>query len=116
MTWCNHQNPKIGVVLKQQNIWIFSSYVLQDTDILLDTFYWSISVYICTGWKTLLLFPVQMLEYKTICNNITSVKNLYLNIQSLFWVRLAQLCPTQMAYRAKNHATVLTRAAHWMTY
>jgi len=25
---------------------------------------------------------------------------------------LIELCPTQMAYRAKNHVTVLTRAAH----
>ena len=29
---------------------------------------------------------------------------------------LAQLCPTQMAYWAKNYVTVLARAAHWMTY
>jgi len=27
---------------------------------------------------------------------------------------LAQLCPTQMAYWAKNYVTVLARAAHWM--
>jgi len=25
-----------------------------------------------------------------------------------------QLCPTQMAYWAKNYVTVLARAAHWM--
>jgi len=28
---------------------------------------------------------------------------------------VVQLCPTQMTYRAKNHLTVLTRAAHLMT-
>ena len=26
------------------------------------------------------------------------------------------LCPTQMAYWAKNHVAILTRAAHLMTY
>jgi len=29
---------------------------------------------------------------------------------------LDQLCPTQMAYWAKNYVIVLTRATHWMTY
>ena len=29
---------------------------------------------------------------------------------------LDQLCPTQMTYWAKNYATILTRAAHWMAY
>jgi len=29
---------------------------------------------------------------------------------------LNQLCPTQMAYWAKNHVAILTRAAHLMTY
>jgi len=29
---------------------------------------------------------------------------------------LVQLCPTQMAYWAKNYVNVLTWAAHWMTY
>jgi len=28
---------------------------------------------------------------------------------------LAQPCPTQMAYWAKNNLSILTRAAHWMT-
>ena len=32
------------------------------------------------------------------------------------YVYLTQLCPTQMAYWAKNYATILTRAAHWMAY
>jgi len=27
-----------------------------------------------------------------------------------------QLCPTQMAYWAKNYVTILTTAAHWITY
>jgi len=31
-------------------------------------------------------------------------------------VYLDQLCPTKMAYWAKNYATVLARAPHWMTY
>jgi len=29
---------------------------------------------------------------------------------------LDQLCPTQMAYWAKNYVTVFIRAAHWITY
>ena len=29
---------------------------------------------------------------------------------------LGQLCPTKIAYWAKNYVTILTRAAHWMTY
>ena len=28
---------------------------------------------------------------------------------------LHQLCPTQMAYWAKNYVTILTRSAHWIT-
>jgi len=32
------------------------------------------------------------------------------------YICIAQLCPTQMAYWAKNYITILTRAAHWMTY
>jgi len=31
-------------------------------------------------------------------------------------VVLDQLCPTQMAYWAKNHVAILTRTAHLMTY
>jgi len=27
---------------------------------------------------------------------------------------LNQLCPTQMAYWAKNYVTIFTRAEHWM--
>ena len=30
------------------------------------------------------------------------------------WIPLNQLCPTQMAYWAKNYVTILTRAAHLM--
>jgi len=29
---------------------------------------------------------------------------------------LVQLCPTQMAYWAKNHVAILTRVAHLITY
>jgi len=29
---------------------------------------------------------------------------------------LDQLCPTQLAYWAKNHITISTRAAHFMIY
>ena len=29
---------------------------------------------------------------------------------------LGQICPTQMAYWAKNYVTILTRAANWKTY
>jgi len=29
---------------------------------------------------------------------------------------LEQLCPAQMAYWAKNHVAILTKAAHLMTY
>jgi len=29
---------------------------------------------------------------------------------------LGQLCPTQMAYWAKNRVTVLRRTAHWTAY
>jgi len=31
-------------------------------------------------------------------------------------VRLEHLCPTQMAYWAKNYVAILARAAHLMTY
>ena len=31
-------------------------------------------------------------------------------------IGLVQLCPTHVAYWAKNYVTILTRAAHWMTY
>jgi len=31
--------------------------------------------------------------------------------QCLVW-----LCPTQTAYWVKHYVTILTRAAHWMTY
>jgi len=27
-----------------------------------------------------------------------------------------QLCPTEIAYSAKNHVTTLTRARHWITF
>jgi len=33
-----------------------------------------------------------------------------------FLTYLDQLCPTQMAYWAKIHVTISTRAAHFMTY
>jgi len=32
----------------------------------------------------------------------------------LIW--LYQLCPTEMAYWAKNYVIISTRAAHWKTY
>jgi len=32
------------------------------------------------------------------------------------FVSFNQLCPTQMAYWAKNHVAILTRAPHVMTY
>jgi len=31
-------------------------------------------------------------------------------------IPLEQLCPIQMAYWAKNHVTISTRVAHFMTY
>jgi len=33
-------------------------------------------------------------------------------INQLLQFTVEQLCPTQMAYRAKNYVTILTRAAH----
>ena len=38
------------------------------------------------------------------------------NSQTAYSFSLDQLCPTQMAYWVKNYITILTRAAHWMTY
>jgi len=32
------------------------------------------------------------------------------------FIRLRQLCPTQMAYWAKHYVIILTRAVHWITY
>ena len=41
------------------------------------------------------------------------------SLRSPFWLdvgALDQLCPTEIAYWAKNYVTILTRAARWMTY
>ena len=45
---------------------------------------------------------------------ILSESPLALRIRGYLWY--GQLCPTEIAYWAKNYATILTRAANWMTY
>jgi len=34
----------------------------------------------------------------------------------VMYVRIEQVCPTQMGYWAKKYVTILTRAAQWMAY
>jgi len=52
---------------------------------------------------------------KKLWNEIFNMIYLLRVPKNYFVFGLDQLCPTQMAYWAKNYVIVLTRAAHWMT-
>jgi len=41
---------------------------------------------------------------------------MFVLVRMQFHNHVDQLCPTQVAYWAKNHVASLTRAAHLMTY
>jgi len=56
------------------------------------------------------LAPSDALSDPNFCNQCKTWKLVALNLL------LNQLCPTQMAYWAKNYVIILTRTAHWMTY
>jgi len=60
-----------------------------------------------------------MQHHRRGCNNSKCYRNLR-RMKILVSKHLMQLCPTQMAYWAKNYVTILTntsnRAAHWMAY